>query len=102
MNKNVNLPLLDENECLKMPCNLNQLCVNTVGSYKCDCNNGFKKKGNVCIGKRKVKNLCIFSLFDSFRFPFAQRKKNALYNTLWKFKTPNFVSYLLTFFTSIS
>ncbi|CAE1254909.1 unnamed protein product [Acanthosepion pharaonis] len=39
----------DENECLKIPCNLNQMCVNTIGSYKCECNNGFKKEGGDCV-----------------------------------------------------
>ena len=31
----------------------NGKCVNTDGSYRCDCNKGYKKSGdpNVCVGK---------------------------------------------------
>ncbi|XP_066578248.1 lithostathine-like [Amia ocellicauda] len=32
----------DINECLSKPCGPNATCINTVGSYKCSCNSGFR------------------------------------------------------------
>ena len=43
--------LLDENECLRRDrCRSNQICVNTVGSYRCDCNAGYQNVGGSCVG----------------------------------------------------
>jgi len=42
----------DDNECLGNPCNniISATCVNTPGSYRCDCNPGFKAiDANTCI-----------------------------------------------------
>lgn len=48
------LPPSDENECRSKPgiCP-NGRCVNTVGSYRCDCNEGFQTSpsGTECLGK---------------------------------------------------
>lgn len=48
------LPLADLNECRAKPgiCK-NGRCVNTVGSYRCECNDGFEPSatGTECIGK---------------------------------------------------
>lgn len=48
---------LDENECRTKPgiCP-NGRCVNTVGSYRCDCNEGFEvsPSGTECIGNYHI------------------------------------------------
>lgn len=48
---------LDENECRTKPgiCP-NGRCINTVGSYRCDCNEGFEvsPSGTECIGNYHV------------------------------------------------
>lgn len=48
---------LDENECRTKPgiCP-NGRCINTVGSYRCDCNEGFEvsPSGTECIGNYQV------------------------------------------------
>ena len=43
--------LIDINECSLFVCN--QICVNTQGSYTCDCNIGyqFKNDNSTCEGK---------------------------------------------------
>lgn len=46
--------LSDIDECRTIPglCN-NGLCINTLGSYRCVCNKGYKadKSGTQCVGK---------------------------------------------------
>jgi hypothetical protein len=46
---------IDVNECLKNDslCDgkANSICNNTIGSYNCLCNIGFKDNGNKCEGK---------------------------------------------------
>ena len=44
---------LDVDECLTgtAACYSNSTCVNTVGSYMCECDFGFVKNGSACIGK---------------------------------------------------
>jgi len=47
-------------------CAINSKCVNTVGSYRCVCNDGFRqdpKGGNGCVGK------CVPSFFVIFLVP---------------------------------
>lgn len=58
---------LDENECRTKPgiCP-NGRCINTVGSYRCDCNEGFEvsPSGTECIGNYQVLvglEQCLFS-----------------------------------------
>ncbi|XP_046852465.1 fibulin-1-like isoform X2 [Xenia sp. Carnegie-2017] len=41
---------VDENECLRADsCRSNQRCVNTVGSYRCDCYAGYQNVGGSCV-----------------------------------------------------
>lgn len=41
--------LLDINECLKSPCDVNANCNDTIGSYTCSCKSGFNKQGDKCV-----------------------------------------------------
>lgn len=51
---------IDENECQTKPgiCE-NGRCVNTVGSYRCECNEGFTVSDaqNECLGKSDINTL---------------------------------------------
>ena len=42
----------DFNECLEEPCHVNSTCKNMVGSFRCECNQGFIGDGINCTGKR--------------------------------------------------
>ena len=44
---------VDTNECLESPCKQSQKCINTFGSYKCDCYSGyeFDSHSQECKGK---------------------------------------------------
>lgn len=46
----VNIPE-DRNECTEAPCHTNASCINTVGSFYCDCKPGFLGDGLECEGK---------------------------------------------------
>lgn len=48
-----NLYKTDVNECTggSYSCPANTHCVNTVGSYTCECNAGYFKNGGSCQGK---------------------------------------------------
>ena len=48
----------DINECHspeKNTCQKNNVCINTIGSYRCECQNGFVKNGIFCDGKLNFK-----------------------------------------------
>ncbi len=49
----VNSSFKDIDECEKRvdECQVNSLCINTIGSYKCVCQDGFKGNGVYCQGK---------------------------------------------------
>ena len=34
-------------------------CVNTVGSYRCDCADGFHRRNRKCEAKKKRERLCV-------------------------------------------
>mmetsp|Transcript_12907 Transcript_12907/g.14770 ORF Transcript_12907/g.14770 Transcript_12907/m.14770 type:complete len:448 (+) Transcript_12907:84-1427(+) len=38
----------DQNECASKPCSSNAQCANTIGSFACDCNDGFTGNGIDC------------------------------------------------------
>ena len=46
--------LADVNECLVSPCATNANCTNVVGSYTCQCLDGYTGDGLSCAGKRLV------------------------------------------------
>ena len=39
-------PFLDTNECLDNNGGCDQICVNTIGSYSCDCKSGYLLQSN--------------------------------------------------------
>lgn len=42
----------DINECASAPCTgQNEVCVNTPGSFVCDCETGYENVGGLCQGK---------------------------------------------------
>ena len=47
--KSTSIP--DKNECLTAVCPSNAQCVNTVGSWKCECLDGFTKQAGQCLGR---------------------------------------------------
>lgn len=49
--------LSDVDECEKKPCD--NICTNTVGSYKCECNEGFVMKD----GQEKCKGTYHYQLY---------------------------------------
>ena len=42
----------DVDECLASPCDTNANCTNAVGSYTCQCLDGYTGDGLSCAGKR--------------------------------------------------
>ena len=55
--------LLDLNECEgPSPCDGNAQCTNTIGSFSCDCNEGYSGDGMTCTGlnfNAEDANLCL-------------------------------------------
>ena len=53
LNLNLNLTSTDSNECRtgSHSCASNADCVNTIGSYDCECEHGFQGNGWYCSGK---------------------------------------------------
>lgn len=43
------LKLADVDECVINPCS--GKCINTEGSYRCECEDGYTLRGDDCIGK---------------------------------------------------
>ena len=39
---------IDENECLSDPCHTNANCTDTIGSYLCECDDGYTGDGWNC------------------------------------------------------
>ena len=40
---------IDQNECASSPCKNNSHCINTPGSYKCQCNSGYILQAQQCV-----------------------------------------------------
>ena len=47
------LPYIDIDECSVGNGGCQQICVNTVGSYDCQCHQGYSKNGSTCLGTLK-------------------------------------------------
>lgn len=59
-------PSLDINECLDPDtCHINTNCMDTEGSFTCECRNGFEVNGQECEGKGFTCSM--FSLFNFIR-----------------------------------
>ena len=64
--------LTDNNECLNMTiCPLNAMCINTDGSYTCECNDGYSfpdGSTDVCSGNEYliVSIICTLLQYNSF------------------------------------
>ena len=41
---------VDINECADGPCGYNSNCLNTIGSYLCECQTGYEGNGTNCTG----------------------------------------------------
>ena len=59
------LPILDINECEFSGICPNGICKNTIGSYICNCPQGYalSSDGTSCEGKRKLYSIC----YNGFR-----------------------------------
>jgi hypothetical protein len=61
---------LDYDECAQItnPCDQNADCINTVGSYRCQCHTGYTGDGHVCTGN-VIKNSFVDRRLNMFNFP---------------------------------
>ena len=52
-----NFVVTDTDECLKEihGCDVNAVCNNTLGSYKCTCKDGYEGNGTNCTGQSQTK-----------------------------------------------
>ena len=52
-----NFVVTDIDECLKEihGCDVNAVCNNTLGSYKCTCKDGYEGNGTNCTGQSQAK-----------------------------------------------
>ena len=56
----------DINECTNSTndCHRNSTCTNSIGSYSCECNQGFNGNGTICIGMKYLFEL-LYLTFSS-------------------------------------
>ena len=68
---------LDIDECTNNThkCDVNAVCNNTVGSYKCSCKPGYSGDGKKCTGKFQL----LFLIFRYFLIKHFQGKINFLH-----------------------
>ena len=62
---------LDENECneIRSPCDLNADCINTDGSFECECKSGFVGDGLRCERGRSTIEISLNYSFYVDRWP---------------------------------
>ena len=48
---NLRINVLDIDECLNYPCQESATCINNIGSFDCECKEGFMGNGSMCEGK---------------------------------------------------
>lgn len=55
--------LTDKNECFdsSAKCDMNAICTNTLGSYRCRCQSGYTGDGKTCIGIRSYTDVVAYS-----------------------------------------
>lgn len=84
----------DVDECAERPCDTGELCMNTPGSYKCQCKNGFKLDSvmNVCTGN------IIYNI--NFYVYLLILKNNFIFGTKYILKPETFRIYFMN--TSVS
>ena len=52
------IPLVtDIDECANPHCTLNSHCTNTVGSFTCDCDQGYTLQNEACVGKETLSRM---------------------------------------------
>ena len=56
------LPYIDIDECSVGNGGCQQICVNTIGSYDCQCRQGYSKNGSTCLGTLKTTVVAKFYL----------------------------------------
>ena len=65
---NILLNILDINECISNPCNTNARCENCIGSYTCECKEGFSGDGTSCTGNFIIDNYIIYDKMHALDF----------------------------------
>lgn len=61
---------VDIDECIASPgvCGANKACLDTDGNYTCSCEPGYRRSGQLCIGKSvSFENLLVFYMLTSYR-----------------------------------
>ena len=60
---------IDINECSEGLSSCNQLCINTIGSYDCDCYTGFNLKSDnkTCLGIEQALLYMLIYLFARYQ-----------------------------------
>ena len=56
------------NECDKFPCDVNENCINQIGSFKCSCLRGFIGNGSRCLGVSNNYRINSISIIDELLF----------------------------------
>lgn len=72
----------DKDECKEGEDNCNkqiETCVNTIGSYRCDCKYGLKKVNNVCVGQLSSHSIFRNLLLRSKKLPRKNSETHAIY-----------------------
>ena len=67
---------LDLDECVtESPCHENATCNNTIGSYLCECNDGYTGNGTYCTGTCELNS----GIKHSFPPPFSALESQRTY-----------------------
>lgn len=72
MKTNLRINILDVDECLDHPCHQNGTCINTIGSFDCECKEGFMGSGFICEGNLLIYRVQILMSTESSVPTFTQ------------------------------